>query len=112
MDSLSFSGIFSSHHVSPSTMLDFDQSNHRRDGVFLGKKSSFARKQDRQGLTITHVASPLPVIVPSLKKEILPDLNHVAWTSVRQERWEGELVVQGEIPLWLVRKKTTILASS
>ncbi|XWS17709.1 hypothetical protein CRYUN_Cryun33cG0090400 [Craigia yunnanensis] len=101
MDSLSFSGIFSSHHVSPSTVLDFDQSNHRRDGVFLGKKFSFARKQDRQGLTINHVASPLPVIVPSLEKEIVPDLNHVAWTSVRQERWEGELVVQGEIPLWL-----------
>ncbi|PKA56921.1 Carotenoid cleavage dioxygenase 8 like B, chloroplastic [Apostasia shenzhenica] len=24
-----------------------------------------------------------------------------AWTSIRQERWEGELQVQGEIPLWL-----------
>ncbi|XWS26343.1 hypothetical protein CRYUN_Cryun26dG0024200 [Craigia yunnanensis] len=101
MDSLSFSDIFSRHHVSPSTMLDFDQSNHRRDEVFLGKKSSFDRKQDRQGLTISRVASSLPVIVPSLEKDIAPDLNHVAWTSVRQERWEGELVVQGEIPLWL-----------
>ncbi|KAJ6801198.1 putative carotenoid cleavage dioxygenase 8-like protein B, chloroplastic isoform X1 [Iris pallida] len=24
-----------------------------------------------------------------------------AWTSIRQERWEGELEVEGEIPLWL-----------
>ncbi|XVE53742.1 hypothetical protein DITRI_Ditri03aG0027200 [Diplodiscus trichospermus] len=102
MDSQSFSGtICSRHYVSPSSMLDSDQSNRRRDGIVLGKKSSFARKQDKQGLTITHVASPFPAIVPSVEKEIVPDLNHVAWTSVRQERWEGELVVQGEIPLWL-----------
>ena len=26
-----------------------------------------------------------------------------AWTSVRQERWEGELPVQGHLPDWLVR---------
>ncbi|KAK8602507.1 hypothetical protein V6N13_057864 [Hibiscus sabdariffa] len=45
---------------------------------------------------------PQPVIVPSPGKETVgPDRNHVAWTSVRQERWEGELLVQGEIPLWL-----------
>ncbi|RWW29741.1 hypothetical protein GW17_00005724 [Ensete ventricosum] len=24
-----------------------------------------------------------------------------AWTSVRQERWEGKLVVEGDVPLWL-----------
>ncbi|ERN15089.1 hypothetical protein AMTR_s00056p00057850 [Amborella trichopoda] len=28
--------------------------------------------------------------------------KHVAWESIRQERWEGELEVQGQIPLWLV----------
>ncbi|XP_006853621.2 carotenoid cleavage dioxygenase 8 homolog B, chloroplastic [Amborella trichopoda] len=27
--------------------------------------------------------------------------KHVAWESIRQERWEGELEVQGQIPLWL-----------
>ncbi|XVF35439.1 hypothetical protein REPUB_Repub18cG0146000 [Reevesia pubescens] len=97
MDSLSLSGICSGHHVSPSsTMVDFDQSNHSKDGFFFGNNASFARKQDsrRQGLTITRVASPLrPVIVPSKENEIVdhPDRNHVAWTSVRQERWEGEL---------------------
>ncbi|KAK4401182.1 Carotenoid cleavage dioxygenase 8B, chloroplastic [Sesamum angolense] len=34
-------------------------------------------------------------------KKMENDRNHVAWTSVRQERWQGELHVQGEIPLWL-----------
>lgn len=27
-----------------------------------------------------------------------------AWTSVRQERWEGDLAVEGHIPAWLVRE--------
>jgi carlactone synthase/all-trans-10'-apo-beta-carotenal 13,14-cleaving dioxygenase len=26
----------------------------------------------------------------------------VAWKSIRQERWEGALEVEGELPLWLV----------
>ncbi|XP_051151671.1 carotenoid cleavage dioxygenase 8 homolog B, chloroplastic [Andrographis paniculata] len=29
------------------------------------------------------------------------DQKLVAWTSVKQEKWRGELRVQGEIPLWL-----------
>nr|GLL38076.1 carotenoid cleavage dioxygenase 8 homolog B, chloroplastic [Ipomoea trifida] len=37
------------------------------------------------------VASP-----PEVKERKL-----AAWTSVRQERWEGELFVEGEIPKWL-----------
>lgn len=87
-------------------MLDFDQSCHRRRGFSLENKLVFCRKQDKQALTIARVVSPSqPAIVPSSDKEsVEPDQNHVAWTSVKQERWEGELVVQGEIPLWLVRK--------
>lgn len=60
-------------------------------------------------LTITNVATPLRPTAPSLDNinestgERI-NFNHVAWTSVRQERWEGELVVQGTIPLWLVRQ--------
>ncbi|KAK8523370.1 hypothetical protein V6N13_113312 [Hibiscus sabdariffa] len=102
MDSLSLSGVCR-HHFS----LDFHHSNHGNDGVFLGNKVGFTRKQERGGLAIAGVASPLrpPVIVPSLEEEQTVgrrDRNHhTAWTSVRQERWEGELAVQGEIPLWL-----------
>ncbi|GLT48200.1 hypothetical protein SLA2020_218400 [Shorea laevis] len=49
------------------------------------------------------VASPTRIAAPSLDNETIADRNqnHVAWTSIRQERWEGELVVEGEIPLWL-----------
>lgn len=42
-----------------------------------------------------NIQSPLP-------KEVATDGKLVAWTSVQQERWEGELVVEGEIPKWLV----------
>ena len=28
--------------------------------------------------------------------------GHAAWKSVRQERWEGALELEGELPLWLV----------
>ncbi|TVU35131.1 hypothetical protein EJB05_17002, partial [Eragrostis curvula] len=27
--------------------------------------------------------------------------KHSAWTSIRQERWEGDLAVEGHLPLWL-----------
>ncbi|CAL5000564.1 unnamed protein product [Urochloa decumbens] len=27
--------------------------------------------------------------------------HHCAWTNIRRERWEGDLVVQGHIPAWL-----------
>ncbi|KAF4377217.1 carotenoid cleavage dioxygenase 8 homolog B, chloroplastic [Cannabis sativa] len=37
----------------------------------------------------------------SLRREWSGSDHHVAWTSVRQERWEGELLVDGDIPLWL-----------
>ncbi|KAF3446406.1 hypothetical protein FNV43_RR11585 [Rhamnella rubrinervis] len=60
------------------------------------------------GLTVTNVATPIRPTAPSLdNNEGSNDdhderkLSHVAWTSVRQERWEGELAVQGTIPLWL-----------
>lgn len=28
--------------------------------------------------------------------------ENVAWKSIRQERWEGTLELEGELPLWLV----------
>ncbi|KAL9400176.1 hypothetical protein Peur_009137 [Populus x canadensis] len=50
---------------------------------------------------VPKVATQAPTVFPSLEKELAGDRNHVAWTSVRQERYEGELAVQGEIPRWL-----------
>ncbi|KAG8491274.1 hypothetical protein CXB51_014440 [Gossypium anomalum] len=102
MDSLWFS-VICGHHVSPFTMLDFDQSCHRKHGFSLENKLVFGRKPYKQALITARVVSPTQLaIVPSPDKEpVDPDQNHVAWTSVKQERWEGELVVLGEIPLWL-----------
>jgi hypothetical protein len=33
----------------------------------------------------------------------------VAWKSIRQERWEGALEVEGELPLWLVGDLSPII---
>ncbi|KAH7574265.1 hypothetical protein ACOSP7_008338 [Xanthoceras sorbifolium] len=72
------------------------------NGMFGMKDNSTTTTRE---LIVTNVASPqLPVIVPLREKQDVDDdyrKNHVAWTSVRQERWKGELVVEGEIPLWL-----------
>ncbi|KAK2661252.1 hypothetical protein Ddye_007785 [Dipteronia dyeriana] len=86
----------------------------RRNGCcYLGISSMFSRKVNSstsnttRESTVTNVASPQrPLIVPLPEKEkVVGDhnhrRNHVAWTSVQQERWEGELFVEGEIPLWL-----------
>ncbi|KVH90335.1 Carotenoid oxygenase [Cynara cardunculus var. scolymus] len=52
--------------------------------------------------TIVNAATSSSTIGQSpLRKEMAGDQKLVAWTSVRQERWEGELVVEGEIPKWL-----------
>lgn len=59
-------------------------------------------KRNVRGLTVTNAATPSPAIAPSRETESVVNRNHVAWTSVRQERWEGELIVEGEIPFWLV----------
>lgn len=52
---------------------------------------------------IVNVATNKPAIAQSpVQTEVAGEQKLVAWTSVRQERWEGELVVEGEIPKWLV----------
>ncbi|KAL0288599.1 UNVERIFIED_CONTAM: Carotenoid cleavage dioxygenase 8B, chloroplastic [Sesamum angustifolium] len=53
-------------------------------------------------LSISNVATrPTPVVAPS-KQGIQTNYEKlVAWNSVKQERWQGELQVQGQIPLWM-----------
>jgi carlactone synthase/all-trans-10'-apo-beta-carotenal 13,14-cleaving dioxygenase len=59
----------------------------------------------RELMRIVNVVSTPPVVAPTPKREVAGGGGDrrklVAWKSVEQERWEGELVVQGEIPLWL-----------
>lgn len=95
--------------MQPEALVPDHKINHITDHYRYSKKTGFvARKlHNVRGLTITNVATPpLPRTVPSLPdhKSGPRDWSHahVAWTSVRQERWEGELAVEGEIPLWLV----------
>ncbi|XAR70853.1 All-trans-10'-apo-beta-carotenal 13,14-cleaving dioxygenase [Bertholletia excelsa] len=98
MASLAFSA--SRTNLSPCHFAGSDTPKQAGEGPALGK-SIFPRKQNTSGLTVTNVATKLPPTVLSPQKEVSGHRKLAAWTSVRQERWEGELVVEGEIPLWL-----------
>ncbi|AES73861.1 putative oxidoreductase [Medicago truncatula] len=72
----------------------------RNKGIYKGQHNL------RDHLTVTNVVSPSRVIAPPPPPEKRSETtgdhqHHVAWTSIPQERWEGELLVQGHIPLWL-----------
>ncbi|XP_062024919.1 carotenoid cleavage dioxygenase 8 homolog B, chloroplastic [Rosa rugosa] len=102
MASLGFSvGCGNSCLLPRAAVSNHSNPNSSRDGFNPLKKGAKSRKR----LTSTNVASPpLPAVAaPHLppSKETDDRRSHVAWTSVRQERWEGELYVQGQIPLWL-----------
>lgn len=99
MASLAFSASIG-RSISPSNAMVSDKFESRREGFSLGK-GTFARKRDPRDSMVPKVATQAPTVFPSLEKELAGDRNHVAWTSVQQERYEGELAVQGEIPLWL-----------
>ncbi|WCJ29523.1 Carotenoid cleavage dioxygenase 8 chloroplastic [Euphorbia peplus] len=89
--------------ISPSNMMVSQKYQVRKHGFPLASVI-FAGKRDNnniRGAVITNVATQPPPIMLSPEKDVHSDRDHVAWTSVRQERWEGELLVQGEIPLWL-----------
>ncbi|CAI9093539.1 OLC1v1029051C1 [Oldenlandia corymbosa var. corymbosa] len=62
-------------------------------------------KGKHRGLTIVNVASkPRPLVFPAPEQPptaVQSGGKLAAWTSVKQERWEGELQVEGEIPSWL-----------
>ncbi|KAK4730163.1 hypothetical protein R3W88_023151 [Solanum pinnatisectum] len=79
----------------------FDHGKHEPYfGSKLKKNEKNKKKLDLK--LVTKVASQLPVIVPPPDQEVInKEKKLAAWTSVRQERWEGELVVEGELPLWL-----------
>jgi len=86
-----------------------DHNNH----ILLPNKLLINKGQrNLRDLTVANVATPsLPVIAPPTPEEQRSGTtggrhhhhHHVAWTSISQERWEGELQVEGQIPLWLVR---------
>lgn len=79
--------------------------DHDKDEPYFGSKVKINEKNKKNldFKLVTKVASQLPVIVPPTDQHVTKkEKKLAAWTSVRQERWEGELVVEGELPLWLV----------
>lgn len=69
-------------------------------GGSIFRNAVFTKKRNA---TIVNVATePPPAVLPRPKKEVTSVPKLAAWTSVKQERWEGELAVEGEIPQWLV----------
>ncbi|XP_038885421.1 carotenoid cleavage dioxygenase 8 homolog B, chloroplastic [Benincasa hispida] len=72
---------------------------------FNFKTNHHPSKPTLSNFTIRSIASPIrrpsPIVVPLPEIDTTGPPNHVAWTSVRQDRWEGELSVRGQLPRWL-----------
>ncbi|CAN1161907.1 Carotenoid cleavage dioxygenase 8 homolog B, chloroplastic [Linum perenne] len=106
-----FSSTTRSNASSPYTSKKFTHFTNRNSAVVRccstgGGGGVFPRKLGRESV-VTSAATQVPAFVPA-PTPALPavddssdDKNHTAWTSIRQERWEGELTVEGHIPLWL-----------
>lgn len=78
-----------------------------------GHQGKRAVAQPLAASAVTEAAPPAPVVAPPARPVDAPRRRGgrgggggggelVAWKSVRQERWEGALEVDGELPLWLV----------
>ncbi|XP_076935954.1 carotenoid cleavage dioxygenase 8 homolog B, chloroplastic-like isoform X1 [Bidens hawaiensis] len=86
------------NYGSRSCMSVADQGS--RDATF-GQAMLWKNSKSRE-LGIASVATDLPPVVQQPpRKEVAKERKLAAWTSVQQDRWEGELVVEGEIPKWL-----------
>lgn len=89
------------------------KSNSEKVGPLLFERDNISyNKCCNRNLTAVNIATRLPVIVPPQpEKETSSERNLAAWTSIRQERWEGELTVEGEIPKWLVCTNYALLTT-
>lgn len=104
--------------TSSSTKISQNSSNHEGDAknnmskninnnnnnlFFMGNKQSLMSNSFK--LKANNVATRFPPLIasPTPKKGETNNGGKLsAWTSITQERWEGELHVQGQIPSWLV----------
>ncbi|KAI3454091.1 hypothetical protein Pfo_010754 [Paulownia fortunei] len=105
MASLVFSSLkpySSSRKISDSPFLVKNElSSIFGETISTEKKKSTKKPCGNPGLTVTNVATKPISVVPPSKENTKNDHKLAAWTSVRQERWQGELDVQGQIPMWL-----------
>ncbi|XP_042034245.1 carotenoid cleavage dioxygenase 8 homolog B, chloroplastic-like [Salvia splendens] len=90
--------------IAPFTQSKRIDTSHRdKHGSSLFRKTFPNRvsNENRPLLAISQVATNPPSEVVANQEGENVNEKHVAWTSVKQERWQGELQVQGEIPQWL-----------
>ncbi|KAM0053618.1 putative oxidoreductase [Helianthus debilis subsp. tardiflorus] len=77
--------------------------NRDSDGTF--GQAMFPKISKSRESSKVSVATDFPPVVvqqPPWRDQVATkERKLAAWTSVRQDRWEGELVVEGEIPQWL-----------
>ncbi|XP_011082234.2 carotenoid cleavage dioxygenase 8 homolog B, chloroplastic [Sesamum indicum] len=106
--SLMFSSIKPfSYYSTKLTTHDMESSSFLAGGkrISTEKKNTILSRKVVFGsprLSISNVASRPTPVVALPKQGIQTNYEKlVAWTSVKQERWQGELQVQGQIPLWL-----------
>lgn len=100
---LTTKAMMSHHHVlcsTRNTTLCSDNSIDNQQTKTKPQRISHRLSSRRvSGVTRAVINTP----APSPEKEVEGERRcHVAWTSVQQEKWEGELTVQGKIPTWLV----------
>lgn len=77
-------------------------SGDSRVGFVSGKVNIFTKKRSSNIVSIA-TQPPPRVVYPRPGDGVTDETKKLAaWTSIQQERWEGELTVQGELPLWLV----------
>ncbi|GER25576.1 carotenoid cleavage dioxygenase 8, partial [Striga asiatica] len=98
--------------IKPHTIPNKNKSSYRvsHESYSLGKTINIptqeniccAKLSENPGLlTKSNVAIKPTVYDTQWKQETENNQELVAWTSVKQERWQGELQVEGQIPNWL-----------
>ncbi|XP_021739154.1 carotenoid cleavage dioxygenase 8 homolog B, chloroplastic-like [Chenopodium quinoa] len=100
---------FPSSSIASKSSIKCDSNNRNSLSFGTSQSLSTSKGDNNINLVATHVATRLPPVVapappppPTPKKEETKSGGKLtAWTSIRQERWEGELLVEGEIPSWL-----------
>ncbi|VVB10621.1 unnamed protein product [Arabis nemorensis] len=96
--------MMSHHHVLSSTRITTLYSDTSIDNQQIKAKPQTSHRffsRRFSGVTRAVINSPAPSPAPEKEKVEGERRCHVAWTSVQQEKWEGELTVQGNIPTWL-----------
>ncbi|KAF6164493.1 hypothetical protein GIB67_025319 [Kingdonia uniflora] len=88
-------------NIFASKPFGLEDTSRGRDTLPYKKNGLVPTFRTKHDLIATNVATRPPISIP------FPVIKHeegrklAAWTSIKQERWEGELVVEGEIPKWL-----------